>query len=61
MFKRKHAEITQIRQIFLDKLNIELPGFAQQFPDALQLLRGQVLQGFNWWSCLLEVGQSTVA
>jgi hypothetical protein len=40
MFKCEHAQITQIRQNFLDKLNIELPGFAQQFPDALQLLHG---------------------
>jgi hypothetical protein len=40
MFRCEHAELVPIRQVFLDKLNIELPGFPHQFPDPLQLFRG---------------------
>ncbi|KAJ7153924.1 hypothetical protein C8R43DRAFT_885354, partial [Mycena crocata] len=40
MFKCEHEELVELRKIFLDKVNIEIPGLVDKFPDALQLLRG---------------------
>ncbi|KAJ7466065.1 hypothetical protein FB451DRAFT_1138147 [Mycena latifolia] len=40
MFQCKYAELLEIRKVFLEKVELELPGTADQFPDALQLFRG---------------------
>ncbi|KAJ7125760.1 hypothetical protein C8R43DRAFT_898115 [Mycena crocata] len=40
MFKCDHGELIELRQNFLDKVKIEIPGVVEQFPDALQLFRG---------------------
>ncbi|KAJ7118478.1 hypothetical protein C8R43DRAFT_901515 [Mycena crocata] len=40
MFKCDHGELIELRQNFLNKVKIEIPGVVEQFPDALQLFRG---------------------
>ncbi|KAJ7116278.1 hypothetical protein C8R43DRAFT_902453 [Mycena crocata] len=44
MFKCEHAELAEVRQIFLDKVKIEIPGLVEQFPEALQLFRALLPQ-----------------
>ncbi|KAJ7824399.1 hypothetical protein B0H14DRAFT_2369655 [Mycena olivaceomarginata] len=40
MFKCPQSELTEIRQAFLEKLDSELPGVVEQYPDELRLFRG---------------------
>jgi hypothetical protein len=40
LFVCEHPDLKAIRDIFLEKLNVEIPGVVEQFPDALQLFRG---------------------
>jgi hypothetical protein len=40
MFKCKNGELTELRQMLLEKVNIEILGLVEQFQDALQLFRG---------------------
>jgi hypothetical protein len=40
MFKCPQSELTEVWQAFLEKLDSELPGVAEQYPDELQLFRG---------------------
>jgi hypothetical protein len=40
LFVCEHPELKVIRDTFLEKLNVEIPGVVKQFPDPLQLFRG---------------------
>jgi hypothetical protein len=48
MFQCQHTPLVEIRQAFLTKVEVELPGVAGQFPDALGLFRSSKVSTFSF-------------